>query len=329
VDKEDEGIQHPDNHLMCYQVKLVGDKHDKRTDVTIANQFGDLRLDTTKEDELCVPSQKTHTGPPPDGPTGLLNDTGITWGGEYPSGNNADCTSTTTDIDQQDCANGRDAEAAAGTLVKVGGGAAGFDRTKLGADGTPLADQGGTWDGGGNEASGTQWSCVLDHVTGLWWEVKTNDSGLRDKDWTYTSYDSDYDNGDNPTSYSVPADAGTDGVWAGPVDTGPGVGSDNCDNLSDICTTEQYVNDVNAAGLCGKTDWRMPTIDELITLRHLGTYGPAIDTAYFPNTVSFYWSASPYAAYAGNAWNLNFNVGPDNALYRGTSLQVRLVRAGQ
>ena len=131
---------------MCYRTRLVDSKHEKRTMCTIANQFGDMRLDTTKEDELCVPSEKTHAGPPPIGPTAPLNDTGIGFGGEYPSGNNADCTSATTEIDQQDCANGRDAEAAAGTLVKVGGGAAGFDRTKLGADGTPLAIQDADWD---------------------------------------------------------------------------------------------------------------------------------------------------------------------------------------
>jgi hypothetical protein len=174
---------------------------------------------------------------------------------------------------------------------------------------------------------GTQWSCVLDHVTGLWWEVKTN-GGLRDKDWTYTSYDSDYNDGDDPDW--PPSNVGADNVWAGPVDTGTSSYRDNCDNLLDICTTEQYVTDVNASGLCGKTDWRMPTIEELISIRHLGTFSPAIDTAYFPNTVSsFYWSASPYAANANGAWLLNFLNGSDNALYRYYSYRVRLVRAGQ
>lgn len=66
-----------------------------------------------------------------------LNDTGITWGGNYPNGNNLDCTGET--ISEQDCSFGRDAEALAGTLTKVGGGNAGFDFTKLGADGSVLA----------------------------------------------------------------------------------------------------------------------------------------------------------------------------------------------
>lgn len=34
--------------------------------------------------------------------------------------------------------------------------------------------------------SATAWSCVQDKLLGNFWEVKTDDAGLRDKDWTYT-----------------------------------------------------------------------------------------------------------------------------------------------
>jgi concanavalin A-like lectin/glucanase superfamily protein len=58
VDKNDEGIKNRENHLMCYQVEaakrqppfVVAD------DIFVNNQFGPGRLDTLKEDELCVPS---------------------------------------------------------------------------------------------------------------------------------------------------------------------------------------------------------------------------------------------------------------------------------
>ena len=49
-----------------------------------------------------------------------LNDTGITFGGNYPSGNNGGCSGET--IEQQDCRHDRDAQAAALTLDKVDGG---------------------------------------------------------------------------------------------------------------------------------------------------------------------------------------------------------------
>lgn len=125
------------------------------------------------------------------------------------------------------------------------------------------------------------WGCTHDNITGLTWEVKTDDNGLRDKDWGYSWYNSD------PT---------TNGGYAGTAD-----GGDSCYNSS-RCDTEKFVADVNARGLCGYSDWRLPSIRELETLVKL-TYqepsapGPNIDTYYFPNTYAnygmFYWSATP------------------------------------
>ncbi len=50
----------------------------------------------------------------------------------------------------QDARFGRDAANADGVLVKTGGGDAGFDFTKLGADGQPLAIQNQPWARDGN-----------------------------------------------------------------------------------------------------------------------------------------------------------------------------------
>ena len=60
-----------------------------------------------------------------------LNDTGITWGGSYPSGNNAGCTGE--EIGAQDCSHGRDF-----TNNDNSDGHAGFSFTKLDASGLPL-----------------------------------------------------------------------------------------------------------------------------------------------------------------------------------------------
>ena len=103
--------------------------------------------------------------------TSKLNDTGITWSGNYPSGNNATCVGT--EVDKQDCSHGRDAQAAAGTLTKIGAGAAGFDFTKLDSSGNTLP------------ASASSWSCVKDNHTGLIWEAKTTDGGIHDASNTY------------------------------------------------------------------------------------------------------------------------------------------------
>jgi len=62
VDKNGEGIEHPLAHLMCYQVKPAQGqpKHVRVVgQINTDNQFGTGRLDTIKEDALCVPATRT------------------------------------------------------------------------------------------------------------------------------------------------------------------------------------------------------------------------------------------------------------------------------
>lgn len=59
VDKG-EGRKNPEAHLMCYAVKPAEGQleHVKVLGIHVNNQFGPLQLDTKKEEELCVPSEK-------------------------------------------------------------------------------------------------------------------------------------------------------------------------------------------------------------------------------------------------------------------------------
>lgn len=168
-------------------------------------------------------------------------------------------------------------------------------------------------DGSELPASATSWSCVRDNVTGVYWEVKTDDGGLRDKDWTYTWYEPDYSR---------------NGGIAGTQNGGSCVGS--------RCDTDGYVAAVNVVGLCGYRDWRLPTKQELQGLVDYGIphLGPTIDTAYFPNTMTdtWYWSSSVSAYRADFAWYIFFSYGfygNVNASYKTHSPHVRLARGGQ
>ena len=234
--------------------------------------------------------------------TAALNDTGITQCSNLAQ-NNLPCPQA--GFPSQDAEIGRDAQQTAGTLTKIGGGSAGFDFTKLDSGGNPLP------------AAAISWDCVYDNVTGLTWEIKTDDNGLRDKDWTYTWCNNN---------------SSINGGSAGVCDTGSGVGSDNCLNNA-RCDTEKYAADVNALNpaLCGYTDWRMPTRRELHSIVDRSRENPpAIDAAYFPRTVNnWYWSASPYAPNAGSAWYVYFDNGVDYPEVKGDGLAVRLVRGGQ
>lgn len=241
-------------------------------------------------------------------PMPVLNDTGLMVGGNAPNGNNADCSGET--IAQQDCSVGRDAQSG---LTKMGAGMAAFDFTKLGADGQPLAIQNQAWDKSGSELTGSRWSCVKDNVTGLIWEVKTDDakaSALRSKQDVFSWYHSQSaTNGGNVGALSADKEE-CFGYTAG--------------DAASYCHTEGYVNRVNSTALCGITAWRLPSLNELQSIAHFGQVDPAIDHHFFPNTLSTgAWTSSFYTDEL--TWTVDFRNGGDATYYRTDMRPIRLV----
>lgn len=229
-----------------------------------------------------------------------LNDTGITWGANYPIGNNSDCSGT--EIGAQDCSHGRDV-----TYKDESDGHAGFSFTKLDHNGEPLANQSVNY-------ATTPWACVKDNVTGLIWEVKTNDGGLHDMNDSYTWYNTN---------------SQTNGGEEGFADNGETCDGYNGSNASTFCNTQAFVARVNVSGWCGASDWRMPTYKELQGIVSYDRVSPAIDTDYFPNTPSDNtWTGSPLAYTSGQAWCLNSDIGSSTILEHTDSYPVRLVRGG-
>lgn len=241
-------------------------------------------------------------------PNKALNDTGIiTCGTADNTSNRVDCDdaeATKTEDGEfdsavvpagQDAHFGRDALVKKGKLTKVGYGPASFDYTKLDENGNSLPKE------------ATEWSCVRDNVTGLIWEVKTQagTGGLHDANNTYTWYSTINNNGN-----------------AGTPDGGTCVDSD--------CDTQAFTQAVNAEALCGFTDWRMPSGEELVQLVHFGRANPTISTDLFPNTRNnYYWSSSPVAYSGSKVWIVDFSLGNENSHGRDNSNYVRLVSAGQ
>lgn len=219
-----------------------------------------------------------------------LNDTGITWSGEYPSGNLTQCSNPASNPSNQDCNTGRDANPLTNTDTD---GHAGFSFTKLDDSGTPLADQ-------SVDYTTEPWACVKDNVTGLIWEVKTTTVGIHNKDNLYK--------------------------WGGI--TAIGLGHPNAEGTY-YNDWDELVNGSNAGnGLCGFTDWRVPKVDELSDLTNQGTFNPAIDTNYFPNTApGGFCSSSPIAGNPDYAWSVYFDYGGVGNGIRDNHYRVRLVRS--
>ena len=155
--------------------------------------------------------------------------------------------------------------------------------------------------------------CVKDNSTGLVWEGKTaSPATTRLGTTTYTNFD------------------GT-GV-------GQKLGGGNADPVTEINVIGNsigYKTSVNTSALCGYTDWRLPTKEELAGIV-ASSGSPRIDITWFPDTQeNFYWSSSPSVSesdnvWSDNAWSVSFYNGDVSDFYRYYgNIAVRLVRASQ
>jgi hypothetical protein len=146
--------------------------------------------------------------------------------------------------------------------------------------------------------------CVLDTASGLVWEVKTDDKGPGDKDWSYSWYDKQKANEGFPVGYP---DGG------------------HCAHKGS-CDTAGYVVATNKRRLCGFSDWRLPGAEELEGLLR-PELPKKIDERFFPNSLaSYYWTGSYVALEVGGAMFVSFEHGMPLAGNSAAAAAVRLVR---
>lgn len=161
--------------------------------------------------------------------------------------------------------------------------------------------------------------CVFDSATGLTWEGKPA-SGFRANTNTFTNYDN--------TTKLQKGTPGTPSTWALPT-------------LAEVNATTNsigYVAAVNAAALCGYTNWRLPTKTELLSINKVANGGLGNDgsgagidgdvTAWFPNTINgMTWTSTPDPSYDNSAQMVLFGSNSGHfAMPRQSPFKLRLVR---
>ena len=147
------------------------------------------------------------------------------------------------------------------------------------------------------------WSCVLDDKQSLVWEVKSEEEGVQYSLNTYTWFD---------------GESGRDN----------GTFSKNC-YWGKHCNTLSFNADVNKANLCGYSDWRLPSLNELNTIvDYYGESDTLINTDFFPNTQkNTYWTSDSVIKSPKLAFEVPFFYGGSKARQKTIDTFVRLVRS--
>ena len=146
----------------------------------------------------------------------------------------------------------------------------------------------------------SSWQCVKDNLTGLIWEVKTADKALHDGQQTYSWYNTD---------------TNTNGGFIGE---------------EKVTNTQAFMKSVNQAALCGFSDWRLPTRQELESIIDYGQTSLTIDSKIFINIQAKpYWTSVTVSSSPTSAWAINMADASDGQHYKGNMHHVMLVRGGQ
>jgi len=104
--------------------------------------------------------------------------------------------------------------------------------------------------------------------------------------------------------------------------------SDNSKSIKEA-TWQSAIDYCENLNLDGKSDWRLPNINEQVSLVDDKKYIPSIDAIFQNTSSSYYWSSTTSVRYDNSAWFVSFDYGYQENIRKTGSNYVRCVRAGQ
>ena len=144
---------------------------------------------------------------------------------------------------------------------------------------------------------------------------------------TFTKMDSTgHDLADSAASWAMVRDENTGLIWEVKTDS-----HDIHDWLSEYTwqdAQDDFIDQLNTAVFGGYSDWRLPTVQELVGLVDAELDDPAIDKFYFPHTYAGeYWTITTGSVNYKNAWVVDFLEGEfDDDQAKTTQKKVMAVR---
>ena len=101
------------------------------------------------------------------------------------------------------------------------------------------------------------------------------------------------------------------------------------DNKTVYKTWQSAINYCEALTLGDYDDWRLPNINELLSIVDDTKINPSMSSVFKSFASSNYWSSTTNAYYSSNAWLVGFYYGYQDYNNKNNSIYVRCVRAGQ